>query len=57
MKLFRRDPAKRLQKAYEEKMKAAMLAMQNGDVRLNAQLYTEAEEIKAQLDAAANRSI
>ena len=56
MKLFKRDPSKRLKKAYEEKMKAAMVAMQNGDVRLNARLFMEAEEIKAQLDACSDAS-
>ena len=50
MPLFKRDPRKRLQKDYEKKLEAAMHAMRNGDVRKNAELTAEAEEIKAELD-------
>ena len=52
MALFKRDPKKRLTKAYEQKMKAAMLAMRKGDVRQNALLVAEADQIKQQLDKA-----
>ena len=48
--LFKKDPKKKLMKTYEAKMKEAMLAMRNGDVRSNAMLTREAEEIKAQID-------
>lgn len=51
MPLFRRDPRKKLQQAYDRKLEAAMQAMRRGDVRQNALLTAEAEEIKAQLDA------
>lgn len=48
--LFKKDPRKKLAKAYQQKMEEAMKAMRNGDVRGNAFLVKEAEEIKAQLD-------
>lgn len=48
--LFKKDPKKKLTKAYQQKMEEAMKAMRNGDVRSNAYLVKEAEEIKSQLD-------
>ena len=48
--LFKKDPRKKLTKAYQQKMEEAMKAMRNGDVRSNAYLVKEAEEIKSQLD-------
>ena len=50
MPLFRRDPVKKLQKSYQQKMEAAMQAMRNGDIRQNAQLVAEAEKIRAEID-------
>jgi hypothetical protein len=50
MPLFKRDPRKKLTKAYEQKMQAAMQAMRKGDVRQNALLVAEAEQIKVELD-------
>ena len=50
MKIFRRNPTKRLQKSYNQKMEAAMHAMRRGDVRQNALLIAEAEQIKAEID-------
>ncbi|MCC5874296.1 MAG: Lacal_2735 family protein [Gammaproteobacteria bacterium] len=50
MPLFKRDPRKKLQKSYHQKLEAAMHAMRNGDIRTNAELTAEAEAIKAQLD-------
>lgn len=50
MLLFKRDPKKKLQKTYEQKMESAMNAMRRGDVRQNAMLVAEAEQIKAELD-------
>ncbi len=50
MPLFKRDPKKKLQKAYQQKMETAMHAMRKGDVRQNAILVAEAEQIKAELD-------
>jgi hypothetical protein len=51
MPWFKRDPKKKLQKVYEQKLEAAMYAMRNGDIRKNAELTVEAEAIKAELDA------
>ena len=45
--LFKRDPKKKLQQAYERKLQAAMEASRNGDMRANATLTEEAEEILA----------
>jgi hypothetical protein len=50
MPLFKRDPKKKLQKTYQQKMEAAMHAMRKGDVRQNALLVAEAEVIKAEMD-------
>ncbi len=50
MPLFKRDPKKKLQKSYQQKLEAAMHAMRNGDIRKNAELTAEAEGIKAELD-------
>jgi len=47
---FKRDPKKKLQKEYQQKLAAAMQAMRRGDIRENAMLVAEAEEIKAALD-------
>jgi hypothetical protein len=50
MPLFKRDPKKKLQKSYQQKMEAAMHAMRKGDVRQNALLVAEADAIKAEMD-------
>lgn len=50
MPFFKRDPKKKLQKSYGQKLEAAMHAMRSGDIRKNAELTAEAEEIKAELD-------
>lgn len=49
MALFKRDPKKKLQKSYHQKLEAAMHAMRNGDIKKNAELTAEAEAIKAEL--------
>ena len=54
--LFKRDPKKKLMKAYQQKMEAAMQAMRNGDVAANAFLTKEAEAIKAEIDQLAATS-
>lgn len=48
---FKNDPTKKLKKAYQQKMEAAMHALRQGDVRQNALLVAEAEAIKSELDA------
>ena len=50
MPFFKRDPKKKLQKDYQQKLEAAMQAMRRGDIRENAMLVAQAEEIKAALD-------
>lgn len=50
MPFFKRDPTKKLKKAYGQKLEAAMHAMHRGDIRENAKLVVEAEAIKAQMD-------
>ena len=50
MNLFKRDPTKKLKKAYQQKMEAAMHAMRRGDVRANAMLVAEADEIRAEIE-------
>ena len=51
MPLFRRDPVKKLKKAYEMKLESAMHAMRRGDVRENALLTAEAEKLRAEIEA------
>jgi len=46
VRLFKRDPTKKLRKAYEQKMEAAMHAIRRGDVRENARLVAEANELQ-----------
>ncbi|WP_027960819.1 DUF6435 family protein [Halomonas halodenitrificans] len=48
--LFKTDPVKKLQKAYEYKLEQAMQAARNGDMRANASLTEEAEALRAQID-------
>jgi hypothetical protein len=50
MPLFKRDPAKKLKKAYAQKQEAAMHAMRNGDIRQNAKLVAEAEKLKEEIE-------
>jgi len=50
--LFNRDPTKKLEKAYQQKMEAAMHAIRRGDVRENARLVVEAEKLKAAIEEA-----
>ena len=48
--MFKRDPKKKLQQAYERKLQAAMEASRNGDMRANAALTEEAETILAEIN-------
>lgn len=50
MAFFRRDPTRKLQKTYQQKLEAAMHAMRKGDVRQNALLVAEADKIKAEIE-------
>ncbi|GEK49241.1 hypothetical protein HPA02_35240 [Bisbaumannia pacifica] len=49
--LFKRDPSKRLFKAYERKLTEAMEASRNGDMRANARLTEEAEALRQEIQA------
>jgi hypothetical protein len=49
--LFKSNPEKKLQKAYEEKLTEAMQAQRNGDIRRYSTLQEEAEAIYARLEA------
>ena len=53
MPLFKRDPVKKLRKTYEQKLESAMHAMRRGDIRENARLVAEAEEIRKDIEALA----
>lgn len=50
MGLFTRDPVKKLNKAYQQKLEAAMHAMHNGDIRKNAELFVEAEKLREEIE-------
>ena len=47
--IFKKDPIKKLDKAYEAKLKQAMLAQRNGDIKSYAMITKEAESIKKQM--------
>ncbi|QOR39424.1 Lacal_2735 family protein [Billgrantia diversa] len=47
---FRRDPTKKLQKAYERKLEEAMVASRNGDMRTNATLTEQAEALRLEIE-------
>lgn len=48
--LFKKDPTKKLQQAYEKKLEEAMLASRNGDMRANATLTEEANALLAEIN-------
>lgn len=49
--LFPRNPVKKLQKQYEQKLEKAMQAQRSGDIKTYSQLTEEAQGIHAQLEA------
>lgn len=49
---FRKDPIKRLQNDYHQKLEQAMQAQRNGDIRTYSELSVEAEAILKQIEAA-----
>jgi len=51
MNLFKSNPAKKLQKKYEQKLTEALLAQRGGNIQGFASLTEEAQKIKAQIDA------
>ena len=52
--LFKTDPTKKLQKAYEQKLEQAMHAARNGDMRANATLTEEAEALRVEIERVKN---
>ena len=51
--LFKKDPAKELQKEYEKIMKKAVDAQRNGDIDGYSRLCAEAESIANEIDSLA----
>ncbi len=49
LSLFKKDPVKKLKKAYMAKLEQAMHAQRNGDIKTYSQLSTEAEAINAEI--------
>lgn len=49
--IFKRDPIKKLTKAYEAKLEQAMHAQRNGDIRSYGSITAEAEAINDQITA------
>ena len=49
--LFKSDPKKKLQKAYEAKLEKALHAQRNGDLRSHGTLMQEAENLYAEIQA------
>lgn len=48
--LFKSDPSKKLRKAYNAKLEAAMLAQRNGDIRTYSLLSQEADAMWKELE-------
>ena len=47
---FKKDPTKKLKKAYLRKLELALHSQRNGKIREYSTLTAEAEEIKVQID-------
>ncbi|GIU54113.1 DUF6435 family protein [Shewanella sp. KT0246] len=47
--IFKQDPIKKLNKAYEAKLEQAMYAQRNGDIKSYSMITAEAENIVKQL--------
>jgi hypothetical protein len=47
--LFKKDPIKKLNKVYEAKLKQAMHAQRNGDIKLYSMITEEAEKINKEI--------
>ena len=54
--LFGSDPAKKLRKAYNAKLEAAMLAQRNGDIRTYSLLSQEADTLWRELEPLEKKS-
>ncbi len=53
---LRSDPAAKLQKQYESKLKEAMESQRNGDMRLYAELSEQAESLRQSIEAIGTKS-
>lgn len=51
LSFFKKDPIKKLDKAYEAKLEQAMQAQRNGDMKLYAAISVEAEKLIQQITA------
>lgn len=49
--LFKKDPAKKLEKQYEKLLEEAMRLQRSGDIRGYAAKIAEAEEVQKQIEA------
>jgi hypothetical protein len=47
--LFKKDPTKKLNKAYSEKLEQAMQAQRKGDIQTYSELTSEAEALYKQI--------
>lgn len=48
--LFKKDPVKKIKKAYHDKLEKAMLAQRGGDIRTYSMLTAEAEDLRAEME-------
>lgn len=55
MSLFRSNPRKKLQKAYEAKLAQAQTAQRNGDIRSYSMLSEEAQKLFRDIQALENK--
>jgi hypothetical protein len=51
LSLLKKDPARKVRKAYEKKLEEALHYERNGDLRRSATLRVEADELYQQLQA------
>jgi hypothetical protein len=49
LSIFKRDPVKKLQKAYVQKLEQAMNAQRNGDIRAYSAITQEAEKLHKEI--------
>jgi hypothetical protein len=48
---LKKDPVKKLNKLYLQKLEEAMYAQRNGDIRSYSSITSEAEDIRIKMDA------
>ncbi|MCG6201647.1 DUF6435 family protein [Psychromonas antarctica] len=54
---FKKDPIKKLNKLYFQKLEKAMHAQRNGDIRSYSMMTSEAEDIRIKIEALEELSI